>query len=145
MFRVLIVEDHSEFPSLLCTHYLKGSSYSYINNHDGYISLISNAVILRDDRFSLSASDFKTWLSTHNVTILYPLATPVTEDCGYVDMPAIPSECTISIPELDALGIRYFVDDAVTQYGREIYARVRSEYADRLTALEQAVAELATS
>ena len=92
-----------------------------------------------------TVADFTAYLAQNPVTVLYPLSTPVTEDCGYVDMPAIPSDCTISIPELDAIGIKYFVDDTVTQYGREIYARVRSEYADRITALEQAVAELATS
>jgi hypothetical protein len=78
---------------------------------------------------------------------LYPLATPVTEDCGYEeDWPTnIPEGAVISIPELDEVGIRYFVDSTVTELAWQWYARANSEYADRLTALEQAVAELATS
>lgn len=79
--------------------------------------------------------------------LLYPLATPVTEDCGYVeDWPTdIPEGAVIDIPELDEVGIRYFVDSTVTELAKQWYARANSEYADRLTALEQAVAELATS
>lgn len=86
-----------------------------------------------------------TWLQSNPVTVLYPLATPVTEDCGYVDMPSIPGDATVSIPELDALGVRYFADDAVVEYGRQIYERVRNEYAGRISDLEAAVAELATA
>lgn len=88
----------------------------------------------------------KTWLSTHPVTVLYPLATPVTEDCGYVeDWPTdIPDSATVSIPELDALGIRYFVDSAVTELARQWYARANSEYEDRLEALEEAMATIIT-
>jgi hypothetical protein len=126
---------------------LAAASANSVNTSVDGIAVNANGTIClcyMDGGFT-NYADVNAWLSTHNVTVLYPLATPVTEDCGYVDMPAIPSDAQISIPELDALGIRYFVDDTVTQYGREIYARVRSEYADRLTALEQAVAELATS
>ena len=93
------------------------------------------------------ATSFAAWLSTHPVTVLYPLATPVTEDCGYVeDWPTdLPEGAVITIPELDAVGIKYFVDSTVTELAKQWYARANSEYADRITALEQAVAELATS
>ena len=45
-------------------------------------------------------AQLQSWLSTHNLTILYPLATPITEECGYVDLPDIPMNVTVNIPEL---------------------------------------------
>jgi hypothetical protein len=86
------------------------------------------------------------WLSTHPVTVLYELANPATESLGYIDLPDIQEGSTVSIPELDALGVSYYVDNgAVRKLAEQWYERARSEYEDRLTALEQAVAELATS
>jgi hypothetical protein len=87
------------------------------------------------------------YLSEHPLTILYPLATPVTEECGYVeDWPTdLPEGAVITIPELDELGVKYFIDSAVTELAKQWYARANSEYADRLEALEAAVADLVTA
>lgn len=84
-----------------------------------------------------------TWLQQNNVTFLYPI-TPVTEHCGYVDLPDIPSEATVSIPELEELSLTFWVDGdgTIRAAMREWYERAHSEYADRLTALEEAVAEI---
>ena len=94
-----------------------------------------------------SVDSMRAFLEAHPASLLYKLATPVTEDCGYCeDWPTdIPEGATVSIPELDEVGISYFVDSTVTELARQWYARANSEYADRLSALEQAVAELATS
>lgn len=91
-----------------------------------------------------SVSDFKTWLQSHPVTVLYPLATPVTEDCGYIDdWPTdIPEGAVIDIPELSEVGIKYFIDSSVTELAKQWYARAQSEYETRLSTLESIVAEL---
>ena len=110
--------------------------------------LFDNSLNLRVDNDTYpTIESFKQWLASSGFELLYPLATPVTEDCGYCEnWPTdIPDSATISIPELDAVGVKYFVDSAVTELARQWYARANSEYADRITALEQAVAELATS
>ena len=80
-------------------------------------------------------------------TVLYKLATPITEHAGYVDMPAIPSDATVTIPELTALGFKFWVDEdgSIHALAKAFYDRAHSEYEDRLTALEAAVAEIATS
>ena len=88
------------------------------------------SLFIWDSEHLSSASAFNTWLQSNPITILYPLATSVIEDCGYVNMPSIPSDATVTIPELDALGIRYFVDDTVTEYGREIIARGQHDLSD---------------
>ena len=75
-------------------------------------------------------------------TVLYKLATPVTEDMGYVDLPEIPEGCVLSIAELDALNVRYVVDDAAVTLARHWYERARSEYEGRLSTLESIVAGL---
>ena len=71
---------------------------------------------------------------------------PVTEDCGYVDLPDIPPEATVSIPELEGLGLTFWVDGdgTIRAAMREWYERAHSEYADRILALEEAVAALVT-
>ena len=62
-------------------------------------------------------------------TVLYPLATPVIEDLGYIeDWPTdIPEGATITIPELDALGVKYFVDDSAGTLARQWYERASGE------------------
>ena len=97
----------------------------------------------------VTEGDYALWrefLSSNPVTVLYPLATPVTEDCGYCeDWPTdIPEGATVTIPELDAVGVKYFIDSAVTELARQWYERAHSEYEDRIAALESAVADLAT-
>jgi len=77
-------------------------------------------------------------------TVLYPLATPVTEDCGYIEgwTNDFSEGCVLSIPELDDLGIKYHIDGAVSTLVHQWYERARYEYEDRIDALESAVAEL---
>jgi hypothetical protein len=93
-----------------------------------------------------SVDSMRALLEAHPASLLYKLATPVTEDCGYVDdWPTdLPDSATISIPELDAVGVKYFIDSTVTELARQWYERANSEYEDRLEALEEAVADLVT-
>jgi len=72
--------------------------------------------------------------------LYWKLPTPVTETCGYVDLPSM-QDCVLSIPELDALGVRYTIGDG-TEIARQWYQRAHSEYEQRITDLEEAVAEL---
>lgn len=125
--------------SLLSTHFMGGEARSYVGKvklSSGWVSMSFTASTFAD------VPAFKTWLGSNLPKLYYPLATPVTEQCGYIDMPSIAGDATVSIPELDALGVSYFVDDAVVEYGRQIYERVRDEYAERIEQLEAAVAEI---
>ena len=59
---------------------------------------------------------------------LYFLATPTTEHMGYVDLPDVPDGATVTIPELDALGVSYYVDGgAIAKATREWYQRLKAE------------------
>ena len=90
-------------------------------------------------------SDVQAFLSARgNATVLYPLATTVTEELGYIEMPEIPVGAEISIPELDDLGVRYCVDDAASELARMWYEKAKSEYAEELMELRVTVNELAT-
>lgn len=82
---------------------------------------------------------------TTGAEVYHKLATPTTEERGYADMPAIPGTATVSIPELDDLGVTYLIGDSVREMAEQWYARARSEYESRIASLEAAVAELATS
>ena len=68
--------------------------------------------------------------------MLYPLATPVTEERGYIEMPSIPVGAEISIPELDDLGVKHCVDASARDLAMMWYDRARGEYADRLDGLD---------
>jgi hypothetical protein len=103
----------------------------------------NKAVYARD----LSSADVASFLERNgDATVLYPLATPVTEERGYVEnWPTdLPSGCQISIPELDDLNIRYHIDESVMEIARQWYERARSEYAEELMELRVTVNELAT-
>ena len=91
-----------------------------------------------------SVDSMRALLEAHPASLLYKLATPVTEDCGYVqDWPTdLPEGAVIDIPELSEVGISYFVDSAVTELAKQWYEKSRSEYEDRLASLEDTVAQL---
>lgn len=93
----------------------------------------------------MTVEQITSWLAENPVTVLYPLATPVTEQRGYLDWPSIPDGAVITCPELDALGVRYLIGNGVSEMARDWYERAKSEYEGRILALEQAVAELATA
>jgi hypothetical protein len=78
-------------------------------------------------------------------TVLYKLATPMTEECGYVDMPEIPGDAVVSIPELAALGVKWSLSQVPMEVAEAYYKRAYSEYEGRIAALEDAMATLATS
>jgi len=118
------------------------------NNQAEYLvgtCLFDNSLNLRMDNDTYPTIElFKQWLASSGFELLYPLATPVTEERGYVeDWPTdIPEGAVITIPELDALGVKYYVGGAAVTLAHQWYERARSEYEDRIASLEDAVAQL---
>lgn len=90
--------------------------------------------VVYDNTYAVSGA-WETWLSTHNVTALYPLATPTTEH-GYIDLPDLPNGATVSIPELESIGVSWFVAgcEALVQHA-----------ANERKYIESLIAELATA
>ena len=72
---------------------------------------------------------------TTGAEVYYPLATPVTEQVGYIDWPTIPDGATITCPELDALGVRYLIGNGVAEMARDWYERGHAEAQANATAL----------
>lgn len=58
-----------------------------ISNVVNYGIVVGNLLNIKNKDIVNSVDKFKNWLSTHNVEIYYPLATPYTIDLGIVDMP----------------------------------------------------------
>ena len=84
-------------------------------------------------------------------TVLYPLATPIHESKGYIeDWPTdIPEGATITIPELDALNVKYFVtNESISQYAEQWYNRAKdldiAEVEDAIGDLTSVIANLVT-
>jgi hypothetical protein len=74
-------------------------------------------------------------------TVLYKQA-PVTESLGYIDLPDIPEGSTVSIPELDALGVTYLLDPSARDMAEQWYQRAYAELGDAVTELAERVAAL---
>jgi len=129
--------------NILLSHFRAGSVSDGRNSNRGYITADGTRLMLVDDGTTFTdLATVNAWLSTHPVTVLYLLATPVTEDCGYCeDWPTdIPDSATISIPELDAVNIKYFIDSAVTELARQWHDRIAYE---RTIATQDALASVA--
>jgi hypothetical protein len=75
-------------------------------------------------------------------TVLYKLATPVTEQRGYVDLPEIPEGATLTIPELDAFNVRYSVDGVAPTMARQWYERAYEELGDSIVELAARVSQI---
>ena len=102
----------------------------------GFIGSISKALNIHVPADIGTPSSWAEFLQSNPMTILYPLATPVTEEAGYVEMPEIPVGAELRIPELDDLGVKYCVDASASDLAMMWYDRARGEYADRLDGLD---------
>ena len=139
--------SNDSVPPILCSHF---SAITPNQTWTGTLVGCSSdsganvGLTVSDGTKAMTVSSWTTWLSTHPMTVYYPLATPVTHDLGYVDLPDISSECQVSIPELADFGCTAWVDDDGTIHAlaKAFYERAHSEYESRLTALESAVATL---
>lgn len=67
-----------------------------------------------------------TWVNSHQMTIIYPLATPQTIDLGYIDPPAIPSGSvvTVSASLTPEFTLKWWVDDGITDVIEDLKAYV---------------------
>lgn len=126
-------------------HYLLCSHFQELSNEDSYnhdaIGVLIRATGSHSVLFSVPVSDyanaieFKTWLTSNNVTLVYKLATP-TKESGYVSLPLIPNGASISCPELDSVNVAWFVDGL-----RPVMERIANERAY----IEYLIAEAVTS
>lgn len=91
-------------------------------------------------------SAWRSYLASQPMTLLYTLATPTTESMGYIQLPELPAGATVSIPELEAIGVEWWVEgaEAIAEHGRDV-SKANKEQEDRIAELEAAVANLATS
>lgn len=126
--------------NIFSSHFVGGSvaDANRIMTDNGYINITFASGTFSD------ASGYKTWLTTHPVTVLYPLATPTTEH-GYINLPELPAGATVSIPELEAVGVEWWVKgaEAIAEHGRDV-SKANKEQEDRIAELEAAVANLTT-
>ena len=107
----------------------------------GKVGTDTQAVFVKIQELDATDGAIQSWISTNPVTVLYPLATPVTESLGYIDLPDIPSDATVSIPELENLGVKWWLDSgAVVNYHKDLQERLE---ATNLAEIEDAVGDLA--
>ncbi len=112
----------------LSTHYTQGETGVGATSQYAF-NIDAGAIYIRDERFT-NVTDFKTWLSSNNVTIYYPLATPIETPLTEVELNAyrqlVTNKGTTNIlSEADA-EVEYY-----TPYGQalgNIHSQVNKDY-----------------
>ena len=95
---------------LLCSMFTKKSADNVYLRNEG-ISATSDGYVYIYSEDNQVPADWKVFLASNPMELFYPLATPTTEH-GYIDLPAIPDGATVSIPELEDVGVGWFVPGA---------------------------------
>lgn len=125
---------------ILSSHFVGGSVAvaNRIMTDNGYINLTFASGTFAD------ASGYKSWLATHNMTLLYPLATPTTEH-GRITIPDVPEGSTVTIPELENVNVKCFlkgigdvmrsVDEKASTQTQDILDEVDGRIEDAVEAL----------
>ena len=128
--------------NLLCS-YFEAAAYNTVANHskDNTICIHTTASVVwvYATSYGTDAAAFKTAMS--GVALCYPLETAETIDLGYIDMPTIPEDATISV----SASMTPVIDAAWWERGAEAIASIVKAFSERIKALEEAVAELATA
>lgn len=78
---------------------------------------------------------------TTGAEVYYKASSTSTIDLGYIDMPTIPEDATISV----SASITPVIDASWWERGAEALANIVKAFSERIKALEEAVAELATA
>ena len=112
------------------------ASYMYDGGYG--FATYSKQVFVRIENV-LTVEALVSWFATHPTKALYPLFAPTTES-GYVDLPDIPSDATITCKELDALGVRYFIGNEISTLASQWHDRIAYE---RTIATQDALASVA--
>lgn len=76
------------------------------------------------------------------VTVLYTLATPTTEELGYIDMPEVSEGDTVTIPELEGLAVVRLADGSANALVRQWAERLEYEIGSAVTELAARVSAL---
>ena len=107
--------------NLHCDRYVAGQSGIYITSNGTYIGLTP------PDGITDMAS-FNSWLANNNVSLDYPLATPVTTDLGEIELPVLPAPtCTVWADPTTGLQMEYVRDTSI------VIANLEAAYADLAT------------
>lgn len=103
-----------------------------------YMSSSAKRLVIKDSTNAQTGA-WTTWLAAHSVTVLYPIATPTTEE-GYIDQPSLPDGATVDIPELTELGVSWWVKgaEAVVAHASNERRRIEAELDD----IREAIADL---
>lgn len=84
--------------NVYCSHFIAGTANTTYDGTQGIAnSKNSGHIMISDGTDSMTVSSWQTWLTTHNVEVVYPLATPTTEDLGYISMPEVFDGATVKI------------------------------------------------
>lgn len=130
---------------------IKSNKFIGVSRADTWINITGIAVgnnvlqIYYEEYATKTVDDFKTWLSTHNTEVYYPLETPYIVDLGPIDMPLTYNEITNIfadsnlLPQINAKYYRNFTKTIQNlQINNDTLKNELLSIENRLTALENA-------
>ena len=127
----VVFVDNSTLPNVYSTHFVQCTPNQSWTTTDNGVSIAGNGkqlTFINTDIDSSVADAFNAWLASNPITVLYPLANPTTEQ-GYVPNwdNTLPEHCTIDIPELRDISVRYYLDTASVEPAQRYYERANAE------------------
>lgn len=132
--------------NVVCTHFLPRTNEDTLDGTQGIswaMTSTNTDIYIADGSDSMTVSAWTTWLASNNVTLLYPLEIPITEDVGYVkNWPEIPDGSTLTVPEFGNLSVIYYADGSVSKLAYQWYDRAYAELGGAITELAARVAAL---
>lgn len=96
----------------LCTHFGAASPSALYGGTVGFGFDTDATFFITYTGEATTTAALLAFLSANPVTVLYPLATPTTESLGYIDLPSLPQSAKVSIPELEEIGVEWWVEGA---------------------------------
>lgn len=122
--------------NVYCSHFRRKSANNTYNGEQGVAnSQNSGHIMISDGIGTMTVAAWRSWLASNPVTVLYQLAT-ITSEYKTIDLPALPEGAVVSIPELEEIGVSWWVE------GTEEIVQHASNERRRI---ESIIAELATS
>lgn len=110
--------DNNTLPNIFCNYFMQETeNQRYLNNIG--VSLVSSKKLRFYNGVSADASEFKTWVSTHNTQVDYELATPITEELGEIEIPKTMkgyNNITTTDDLLPIINLTYVRDTIIADY-----------------------------
>lgn len=91
----------------LCTHYKKNNGVSWGNLQDNEFNIIDTVLRIKDNTHQSTLDEWKAWLQSNPITVIYELAEPTTESIEPIDVDTFEGVTHISVSDDADMEVEY--------------------------------------